>query len=595
MDCKCLQSRADRLVSLAFVISFVVSAVAMLIGIVIYSDVADAMTQTFVASPELTQNFGQNGFGEIKTVSNDTILIASTYTGLNTGSTISKITLPVDGVEDSIIIKPPHKSFFDGSEGDQPTEQVTTTSAIGVSVWRVHIITSADGLIAGQLIDEIKLQSYSSGSTINAHIGIYDSSTEYITQSDIVNVTPNDNFYTFTFSPPFAVPINEHIQIMLASDTQFYFKGLDIPTTGDWNNFGSNTVSVEFPNLPLDWEADVSASSLGQPNMRIQVDSILPRQFEVGLYDSSFNLLGSQSGSVTTDEPQDIIVTLSSPVTIPNDGIVSIGLFGEEQIEFLGDSTNSLLSSGVSGIEDPFIVDTTETLAVLVGDEVVSSFKSDYIWGMADFNTASGIVAGDSVIAVELQSATSGSSFNMTVGLYDSFQGQLLGVSDEVNVTPNGNFYTWTFSPPVTIPLAEIISVKTFANSIDADEINDFWYLQGVRIGEGSFPTYADRFNTYPTFPDPYVAEIISGTSVGHSNTRLIKTFDGLEPSSQRTIIEVFSGQVLDTPPAFAQADNIALTVIGVLPVALFFVSLVLTRQMFLSILCLSVLPKFHL
>lgn len=543
--------------SLAFILAFVGSAVALLIGILIYSDIQDAMAQTFVVNPESTLNFGQNGFGEIKVIPTNVVNLASTYTGLDPTSAIIKVTIPIAGVEDNFVIKPPID--IEGNQGTGSVDDLP--SFAGLAVWKLHVLTSSDGLIAGTQINTIQLQSDSSGNVFNAHIGIYDNVNHFITQSDIVNVTPNGNFYTWTFSPPFTIPPNEIMVLMVGADNVFHFKGLVTPSQLDHSTSGSNTVSVIFPNFPMDWEFDGTGSAVGQPNLIMQIDSILPKPFEVGLYDSSFNLLSSQSGSVTTDQAQDLVVTFTTPV--PNDQIVSVGIFGSS-IEFLGDTTNSLFSSEISGIENPFVADPTEKLDVFIGDRSVtnSAQGSDFIWKLTTFNTALGMKAGEFITAVELHSANSGASFNMIVGLYDS-SNQLLGLSDEINVIPDGSYFSFPFSTPVITPLDETVTTMLFSDTP--------FFLQGQCFGScSSGGVQEDNGNTYPNFPSTWVFQG-TGNTVGFPNTKLVKTFDGLTPSSQRTVIEVFTGELSEIPESFAQANNVALTVLGIVPVALFF------------------------
>lgn len=87
------------MVSLAFVISFVVSAVVMVIGIVIFSDIVDELGNTI---PQLdvdsSQILGQNTATSDQLIPASTTNLASIYTGLNPADSVTKVEIPISDV-----------------------------------------------------------------------------------------------------------------------------------------------------------------------------------------------------------------------------------------------------------------------------------------------------------------------------------------------------------------------------------------------------------------------------------------------------------------------------------------------------------------
>jgi hypothetical protein len=78
-------------VSIAFVISFVISAVALLLGTIIFADVTEAMALTL-------PNLGQNTASTDQPINADRTNLPSVYSGLNSTDLVSSVTLPISGV-----------------------------------------------------------------------------------------------------------------------------------------------------------------------------------------------------------------------------------------------------------------------------------------------------------------------------------------------------------------------------------------------------------------------------------------------------------------------------------------------------------------
>jgi len=87
------------MVSLAFVISFVVSAVTMVIGIVVFSDVVDELSLTLPFDDvDSSQLLGQNSAVSDQPIPASTTNLASIYTGLDPVDSVTKVELPIADV-----------------------------------------------------------------------------------------------------------------------------------------------------------------------------------------------------------------------------------------------------------------------------------------------------------------------------------------------------------------------------------------------------------------------------------------------------------------------------------------------------------------
>ena len=91
------------MVSLAFVISFVASAVALLIGIIIYSDISDEIGNVLNDGgiSQIIQLLGQNTATSDQPVPTKTTNLASVYIGLNSTDFVTAVAIPISGVETS--------------------------------------------------------------------------------------------------------------------------------------------------------------------------------------------------------------------------------------------------------------------------------------------------------------------------------------------------------------------------------------------------------------------------------------------------------------------------------------------------------------
>ena len=411
------------MVSLAFVISFVASAVALLIGIVIYSDISDEMAGTFEFTPEVTipevvQNLGQNTATSDQPIPANTTNLASIYSGLNNTNFVTEVTLSISGVSLSNQTDDWHWALM--------INDITTSGSITQDATLTNLNHLAGGFTQGanwfyktfdkNEIDgeDLKISWEGTGTIHRALVKMYDG--EYLPSSGLADFPPKAGcngcpeydpvikdsgklqFSTtktsafalttdtvFTIDTSGSTNANDKVTIMVyyqdaesasVSTGRIGIDSIEITNLGLWD-FGTNVGATLSGNTPVACTTydPLNADSCGTNNsFLIGGGASLPLPFEIGLYDSINNLLASQSGTVTTDTPQDIVATFPS-IPIPTNGQVSVGIFGDN-INYLGDTTLADFDSGVTGIEDPFVSDGTSassqrTVLQVVQQEVI--------------------------------------------------------------------------------------------------------------------------------------------------------------------------------------------------------------------------------
>ena len=345
---------------------------------------------------------------------------------------------------------------------------------------------------------------------------------------------------------------------------------------------------------------------------------VLPADYSIGLYDSSDNLLAFQSGQVIADGSQDIEVTFSSPVQVPIDGIVAVGIKGfdtngNSNIKYLGDTTISDFDE-LDGINDPIInVGNTDWFRVTSTD--IQSFDCSNTGSAKDksffgnLHTVGGIEGNatalppdncsasimdystvsipDNAVIVKIELEIVGISSSTPPASATSTGHKSVMIGDFVSETTDTASVLWTDvitnsfayqnGYQCTAPLSLQLSSSAIADLQSAltgdDTFGITWTDSNQPIGTNDRPdglgidkTQYSCILTAP--PDMKVTYFVTtnGLPDGLSDPFIS---DGTTSSSQRTVITVLTAGSVNEE--FAKASNIAYTVIGIIPVALFF------------------------
>lgn len=409
------------MVSLAFVISFVVSAVAMVLGIIIFSDVVEGLEITLpvldegadvtVQAGSLVDNSNHHfsSLDSVKVLPN-----TESVTGLEiTGMTVSS-----NGLWQGL------GNMTDPDRWDYNMQQTS-----GVPMSTMSASQNADHFVLSHVPDggngngwffksfnkndigfkDLYIEwSYAESSSSHTQVYLYDgyySIENYATHFSVSTVPNAQDSGHLQSSTQYNSPFGKRTELILPA----------MNTAGSTNSNGWVTIFIKLhdgcgscsasiqvdrlwivdPNLDggldytlAEWDfgTDTSANANNVPNActfncgtntgsfdNVGGSTTYPVNYELGIYDSADNLLGSKAGIMSV--AGDMSVTFDTPIT-PADDNVSYAWITDKWVEYNGEvgAGDTDCTSTAITLEDPMpALDVSCTINIITNVELESS------------------------------------------------------------------------------------------------------------------------------------------------------------------------------------------------------------------------------